>query len=452
MGDPERIGLIGLGVISEQYLATLRDHPAIRITAVADLRAERAAEVAATLPGCRALTPDELIADADVDIVVNLTVPAAHAAIARSAIAAGTAVFGEKPLATTLDDARSIMTDATAGGVPVGSAPDTVLGTGIQTARAAIEGGLIGRPTAATATWVSAGHERWHPNPDFYYLEGGGPHFDMGPYYLTSLVHLLGPVVSVTGEVSRGRAERVIGSGPREGERIPVEVDTHVSGVLRHASGALSTVTFSFDAAGSTASPIEVHGETGSLAVPDPNFFDGTTRHLAAGSRGWTDLPVTAGYVGAGRGIGVIDMLRAGAVGGAGSGGGSGLSGGAGAGAGAGGGSFDAVGTGAGSGSGWSGGSGADAGASDGGSGSDADAGSGSFDGLGADAGAGSGAGAPGGFARASGRASGAVALHVMEIMAALPLSAAEGRRVALTTTVEVPPVVPLTPEAEWRR
>lgn len=361
MGEPTLIGLIGLGVISDQYLDTLREHPAVRITAVADLRVDRASEVAAALPGARALGVDELLAADDVDVVVNLTVPAAHADIARAAIAAGKRVFGEKPLATTFDDAQQIMTDAEAAGVAVGSAPDTVLGTGIQTARAAVESGLIGAPTGATATWVSPGHEHWHPNPDFYYREGGGPLFDMGPYYLTSLVHLLGPVVAVSGEVSRGRGEREIGSGPRAGERIAVEVDTHVTGTLRHASGALSSVTFSFDAGGSTAAPIEVHGQAGSLAVPDPNEFDGEVRHRAVGSAEWVALPATAGYVGAGRGVGLIDMVRG------------------------------------------------------------------------------------------DGRASGEMALHVTEIMTALPGSARDGRRIALRTTVAVPPLVPLTPRGDWR-
>ncbi|MEX0153919.1 Gfo/Idh/MocA family protein [Microbacterium sp. LMI1-1-1.1] len=381
-----RLGLVGLGVISEQYLATLRDHPAVAVVAVADLRADRAAEVAASLPSCRACTPEELLAADDFDLVVNLTVPAAHADIARAAIAAGTAVFGEKPLATTFADAALVMAEARAAGVAVGSAPDTVLGTGVQTARAAVEAGLIGTPTAASATWVSAGHERWHPNPDFYYLAGGGPLFDMGPYYLTSLVHLLGPVVSVVGEASRGRGHRVIGAGPRAGERIPVEIDTHVTGVLRHASGALSTVAFSFDAAGSAGSPIEVHGETGSLAVPDPNYFDGTVRHLRAGADAWEELPASAGYVAAGRGIGVLDMIR------------------------------DATGSRPGSGS----------GAGDGGSGAATVA--------------------PGG------RASGEMALHVTEIMTALSASAEHGRRWMLDTTVVVPPLVPLTPEEDWRR
>ncbi len=361
MDEPTRIGLIGLGVISDQYLRTLRDHPAVRIVAVADLRADRAAEVAEALPSARALGVDELLAADDVDVVVNLTVPAAHAEIARAAIAAGKGVFGEKPLATTLADAERIMADATAAGIAVGSAPDTVLGTGVQTARAAIESGLIGRPTAATATWVSPGHEHWHPNPDFYYREGGGPHFDMGPYYLTSLVHLLGPVVSVSGEVSRGRTERQIGSGPRAGERIAVEVDTHVTGTLRHASGALSSVTFSFDAGGTTAAPIEVHGEAGSLAVPDPNDFDGEVRHHSVGSDGWVALPMSAGYVGAGRGVGLVDMVRG------------------------------------------------------------------------------------------HGRASGELALHVTEIVTALPLSAREGRRIDLHTTPAIPPLVPLTPPEQWR-
>lgn len=363
MGQPHGIGIVGLGVISRQYLATLTGLPGIRIVATADLDAERAAAVAADIPGCRALTVDELVADPEVQTVINLTIPAAHAEVALAALAHGKNVYGEKPLAATLAEASGMM-DA-AGTAWIGSAPDTVLGTGIQTARAAIDAGRIGRPTAATATWVSAGHEAWHPHPDFYYREGGGPLLDMGPYYLTSLVHLLGPVARVSGASSRTRDTRRIGSGPREGEVIPVEVDTHVTGVLEHVGGAVSTVTFSFDAVATTAAPLEIHGETGSLTAPDPNTFDGEVRVRGAGEESWQLLEPSAGYEGAGRGIGVIDFLRDGERG---------------------------------------------------------------------------------------GRASGAMALHVLEIMTALLESARTGARVTLQTVVERPSLVPLTSYDEWSR
>lgn len=311
MGQPHGIGIVGLGVISAQYLDTLGAHPGVRIAATADLDASRAESVAARYPGCRALSVDDLVADPAVETVINLTIPAAHAEVALAALAAGKSVFGEKPLAATLPDARRVM--AAAGSAWVGSAPDTVLGTGIQTARAVVDAGGIGRPIAAVATWVSAGHESWHPHPDFYYREGGGPLFDMGPYYLTTLFHLLGPVARVFGASSRPKAVRTIGSGPRAGETIPVEIDTHVTGILEHVGGAVSTVTFSFDGAATDAAPLEIHGETGTLSVPDPNMFEGEARVRRAGESAWTPVTERAGYENAGRGIGVLDHLATGA-------------------------------------------------------------------------------------------------------------------------------------------
>lgn len=363
--QPTAVGIVGLGVISGQYLTTLADAAGIRIAAVADLDTARAKAAADGLPGCRALSTDELLADDGIQIVLNLTIPAAHADVALAAIAHGKDVYGEKPLAATFADAVRVMDAATAAGVRVGGAPDTVLGTGVQTARAAIDDGRIGQPVSASAMWVSAGHESWHPQPDFYYREGGGPLLDMGPYYVTSLVQLLGPVTAVSGAGSRSRDTRVIGSGPRAGERIPVEVDTHLTGILHHASGAISTVTMSFDGVRSTAEPIEVHGVDGSLVVPDPNGFAGDVRLHERGGE-WQTLEPWAGYVDAGRGIGLVDLARA---------------------------SADAAG----------------------------------------------------------GRASGAMALHVLEIMTALAASAASGIREPLRTTVERPPLVPLTPASTWR-
>ncbi|WP_151477464.1 Gfo/Idh/MocA family protein [Streptomyces albicerus] len=311
MGDAHRIGVVGLGVISRAYLDTLHGHPAVRVTAVADLDASRSAAVAAELPGVEALTVGELLSSPDVDTVLNLTVPAAHAEIALGAIGRGKNVYGEKPLAATLSDAHAVMEAAARASVGVGCAPDTVLGTGIQTARAAVEAGSIGRPLFTSAVMVTPGHERWHPHPDFYYAAGGGPLLDMGPYYLSSLVHLLGPVRAVIGASSRLRTERVIGSGPREGERIPVEVDTHVSGVLEHVGGTLTTITTSFDGVATTAAPIEVHGEAGTLTVPDPNCFDGDVRLFGLGDTSWRTLPPSAGYVGGARGVGLLDFISA---------------------------------------------------------------------------------------------------------------------------------------------
>jgi predicted dehydrogenase len=284
----------------------------VRLVAVADLNESRARQVAESVDGVRALSVDALLADPDVDAIVNLTIPAAHAGVSLQALAAGKPVYTEKPLAATGAEAAAVVKAADAAGIPLGCAPDTVLGTGVQTARRAIDDGIIGSPIAATATMVTPGHERWHPDPDFYYLPGGGPLLDMGPYYVTTLVTLLGPVERVIGAASALRTERTIQSGPREGQTVPVATPTHVTGVLVHRSGALSTLLMSFDAVNTTASPIEVHGTAGTLAVPDPNLFRGEVR-VSTEERGeWRPVPISAGYERAGRGYGLADMAWAG--------------------------------------------------------------------------------------------------------------------------------------------
>jgi predicted dehydrogenase len=308
VGQPHGIAIVGLGVISRTYLQTLTRHPRIRIVAVTDLDPARA-RAAAEQTGAEALSLDGALTHPEVQTVLNLTIPAAHAEVALAAIAAGKDVYGEKPLAATLGEAKAVMAAAAAAGVRVGSAPDTVLGTGTQTARAAVEAGLIGRPISATATWVAPGHEVWHPNPDFYYAPGGGPLLDMGPYYVSSLIQILGPVVSATGAASRLRSQRVIQSGARAGEEIPVSVDTHVTGILEHESGALSTLTMSFDGVRTDANPIEIHGERGSLTVPDPNYFDGEVRSFALGAEAWEPVAVSAGFEDGSRGAGLIDFV-----------------------------------------------------------------------------------------------------------------------------------------------
>ena len=307
MGEPVRVGVVGCGAISGTYLETLARLSAVDVTAVADLDPARAQAVGDRV-GVPSMSVDHILVDPRVDLILNLTVPAAHADVALAAIAAGKSVYGEKPLAATTREGRAVLDAARVAGVRVGCAPDTVLGTGIQTARKAIDDGLIGKPIAATATFVSAGHEYWHPNPDFYYTAGGGPLLDMGPYYVTALVTLLGPVSSVIGKASRTRPTRTIHSGPRAGEVVTVDVDTHVTGVLEHESGALSTLVMSFDAAATYASRIEVHGELATIVAPDPNRFDGEVQLIRPNAGEWTTLPASAGYTGSARGYGLADL------------------------------------------------------------------------------------------------------------------------------------------------
>jgi predicted dehydrogenase len=308
---PLRVGVVGAGNISRAYLGTLPTLSNVEVTAVADLVTDRAEAAAATVDGARALPVDGLLAADDVDLVLNLTIPAAHAEVAHAAIASGKHVYGEKPLAASTGAARSVLDAAADAGVRVGCAPDTVLGTGVQTARAVLDAGQIGTPVAATAFMVTPGHERWHPDPDFYYQPGGGPLLDMGPYYLTALVTLLGPVRRVVGMSSTPRPVRVIGSGPRAGAEIDVSVATHVTGVLEHANGALSTLMMSFEVWAGQLPRIEVYGTEGSLSVPDPNGFDGPVSIYRASDQQWTPVAESGGYRGAARGYGVSDLAGA---------------------------------------------------------------------------------------------------------------------------------------------
>ena len=308
-----RVGIVGAGQISGAYLGTLRRLSNVEVVAVGDLDQARAEAAAATTPGARPLAVADLLAADDVDLVLNLTIPAAHGEIARAAIAAGKHVYGEKPLAVTTVEADAMLAAAAAAGagVRLGCAPDTVLGTGVQTARACLDSGEIGKPIAATAFMVTPGHERWHPAPEFYYQPGGGPLFDMGPYYLTALVTLLGPVRCVAGMAATPRATRVIGSGPRAGAEIGVAVATHVTGVLEHANGTLSTLVMSFDVWAGKLPHLEVYGTGGSLSVPDPNGFGGAVQIYRAGAEDWTSAAEAGGYRGATRGYGVSDLARA---------------------------------------------------------------------------------------------------------------------------------------------
>ncbi|RSM50473.1 oxidoreductase [Actinoplanes sp. ATCC 53533] len=311
MGEPLRVGIVGAGKISGQYSATLSGLSRVAVTAVADLDPARARLLAGRHPGARVVDLPDLYAAPDVDVVLNLTTPNQHAVVALAAIAAGKHVYGEKPLAATGADGLAVIEAAGSAGVRVACAPDTVLGTGVQTARAAVEAGEIGVAHAAAAFMAVPGHERWHPDPEFYYQRGGGPLLDMGPYYLTSLVHLLGPVRRVVGMSSRPRGRRTIGDGPRAGTTFPVDVDTHITGVLEHEDGALTTLMMSFDVWAAHLPRIELYGSKGSLSVPDPNHFAGDVRLFTAGAEAWGVLPPRAGYAGAGRGVGLLDLAEA---------------------------------------------------------------------------------------------------------------------------------------------
>jgi predicted dehydrogenase len=309
--DVVNVGIVGCGnVLDLFYGPALLRHPALRVVATADEDSERAARAAAQFTGAKSMDASALIQSPAVEVVLNLTNPAGHAAVTTSALHAGKRVYSEKPLATTLGDAAAILQLSEQNRLRVGCAPDTVLGTGIQTARAFIDEGGIGTVASANATLALPGHELWHPNPDFYYKPGGGPVLDMGPYYFSALYHLLGPVVSVQAQASRPTEVRTIRSGARAGEQIPVLVDTHISALLQHESGAVSTVILSFDVVNSSMPFIEVHGSTGSISVPDPDRFDGPVSVSRERGGAWEELPVLAGYVGAERGVGLADMVE----------------------------------------------------------------------------------------------------------------------------------------------
>jgi predicted dehydrogenase len=301
------VGIIGAGVISRQYLDYLTTFPDVQVRFIADIALDRAEEQAQKY-GIEAFgTVDELLARDDIEIVVNLTIPAAHVEVGLQILEAGKHIWAEKPFALDRESGQRLLDAATAKGLRVASAPDTVLGRGIQTSLRAIDAGSIGTPVTARAVFRSSGPEPWHPNPDFYYQPGGGPLLDMGPYYLTSLVLALGPVVRVQGTTTRARAERVIGSGPREGTVLTVGVGTQYSGLLEFASGATAQVEFSFDSAFPYTPILEVLGDQGSMILPDPNTFEGDTEIHAWGGDVTTEHVDTQ----PGRGTGVLELARA---------------------------------------------------------------------------------------------------------------------------------------------
>ena len=244
--EPVRIGLIGCGKISAAYLRAAPDYPVLDMIACADIDHAAAERVGAEF-GLQAMGVDALLARDDIEAILNLTVPGAHAPVNLAALQAGKHVYCEKAFAVDPAAGAEVLAAARERGLRVGSAPDTFLGAGHQTVRALVDAERIGRVVAASAIWMGHGHESWHPNPSFFYEPGGGPHFDMGPYYLTALVHALGPVRAVTAMTGRAFDSRTVGSGPNAGAVVPVQVNTHLSGTLEFVSGCIGTIAMSFD-------------------------------------------------------------------------------------------------------------------------------------------------------------------------------------------------------------
>ncbi|GAB2738351.1 Gfo/Idh/MocA family oxidoreductase [Salinifilum aidingensis] len=308
-----RTGILGTGTIFRAYARGLSLHENLPLVRVADLDQDRA-RAAAEEWGIPAWgTTDDLLADPEVDLVVNITPPAAHAALTNAALRAGKHVYVEKPLAATADEARENLVVAKETGRILGGAPETFLGTAGQTARAAVDGGLIGRPFAATSFVRSSRAETWHPDPSFLYQEGGGPVMDFGPYHVAALVNLLGPVTQVVGATSRAQDELAVTAANRRVERIDVSVDTHAAAVLQFASGALATAMYSFDVWDTTLPHLEIYGTDGTLQVPDPNRFDEPVLLRRRTDDDWSEVPpviarTTPDPPRPFRGLGVVDL------------------------------------------------------------------------------------------------------------------------------------------------
>lgn len=321
MTEPVRVGVIGCGAISGAYFKHAQSFPILKMAACADLVPEAAKRKADEFGIPKVMKVEQLLKDESIELVLNLTVPKAHAPLMLECIAAGKHSYVEKPLGVNREEGRKVVEAARATNRMTGCAPDTFLGAGLQTARMLIDDGAIGRPVAFTAFMMCPGHESWHPNPEFYYEVGGGPMFDMGPYYLTALLNLLGPVRQISGAASIAIPERTIthknretgAPGPKFGKKIRVETPDHICGTIEFASGVVGTIITSFatrfaDYQGKQ--PITIFGTEGTLRVPDPNGFDGPVHIRKNDSTEWTEVPhaFVAGY---GRAVGLADMAYA---------------------------------------------------------------------------------------------------------------------------------------------
>lgn len=308
-----RVGVVGTGNILGQYMNMSAKFDAVEIVALSDLNQELARKRAEEFGVKRVLTPDQLMADSEVDLVLNLTVPKAHVSVTLAALNNGKHVYLEKPLGLSLSDARQIIDLAEKKNLRVGCAPDTFMGSGLQIARKVIEDGVIGKPVGFTAVFICPGHEHWHPSPQFFYQKGAGPMLDMGPYYITALLNLLGPVSEMSGMVSQAVQDRIIHTGPSKGQKIQIETYDHCCGTLRFENGVMGQVMTSFAGFHDTVDgshPITIYGESGSMQVPDPNNFDYSVLVRRKDDKQWWEASYdfVKGY---GRAIGVLDMAHA---------------------------------------------------------------------------------------------------------------------------------------------
>ena len=303
------VGIVGAGNISTQYLENLTKFADVEVRMVADVLLDRARAQAEKYGVASSGTVEELLARDDIEIVVNLTIPAVHAEVGHQIVAAGKHVWSEKPIATDHSSAAALLAAAEAKGLRVACAPDTVLGAGIQSALRAIARGDIGEPLTATTMFHVPGPEAWHPDPDFLYATGAGPLFDMGPYYVTTLVHALGAASRVQAVSSKSLEKRTIASGPRAGATFPVEVPTHHAALIQFRGGQSAQSTFSFQHALPRAGFVEINGTTGTIVLPDPNVFDGDSTLWRYGQEEPETVPATGSTWG--RGTGVVELARA---------------------------------------------------------------------------------------------------------------------------------------------
>jgi predicted dehydrogenase len=304
-----KVGVIGCGVISRAYAENARAFDSFELVACADLDPAQAIALAKT-SSLRTATVEDLIADDDIEIVLNLTPAPVHAAVTSAALAAGKHVYTEKPVAIEVADALAVLVQAERQSLRIGCAPDIFLGAAYQAGRAIIDSGGIGEPISVSAAMLAGGQETWHPNPDIFYVDGAGPLFDMGPYYLTAIAALLGPIARVAGFAATGERVRTIEIGPRAGERFIPSTPTHTTTSMQLESGALANLVASFETRGQYVCDLVIHGTDGVLMLPDPNAFEGGVR-LRRGRGGWEDVPYASRGPLDARGIGLHDMAEA---------------------------------------------------------------------------------------------------------------------------------------------